>query len=118
MQSIFGVFIIECCLALYLLLSQSVMVDKFLQPAMLNICTTYKLSKSIGGVLVAVGVSVTELTAALLSFQRHGVKMTEFGLALIFGGLAFSASFIPVIAYLINFGIKEPRPEKSKSIEA
>jgi hypothetical protein len=118
MQSLFCVFILECFFTLYLLLSQSVMVDKFLQPAMLNICTNYKLSKSIGGVLVAVGVSMTELTAALLSFQRHGVKMTEFGLALIVGGLAFSASFIPVIAYLINFGFRTKRPEKSKSEEA
>ncbi len=38
--------------------------------------------------------------------------MTEFGLALVIGGLAFSASMIPVIAYLINFGflIKRPPP--------
>lgn len=49
---------------------------------------------------------MTELTAALLSFQRHGVKMTEFGLALIIGGLAFSISFIPVLAYVMNYGIK------------
>ena len=91
-------------------MSQGVMVDKFLQPAILTICDKYKLSKSIGGVLIAVGVSMTELTAALLSFQRHGVKMTEFGMALIIGGLAFSASLIPVLGYLMNFGYSQPRP--------
>lgn len=36
--------------------------------------------------------------------------MTEFGLALVIGGLAFSASMIPVIAYLINFGCRKKRP--------
>jgi Ca2+/Na+ antiporter len=49
-------------------MAQGVMADKFLLPAMLSICDKYKISKSIGGVLIAVGVSMTELTAALLSF--------------------------------------------------
>ena len=91
-------------------MSQGVMADKFLLPAMLNICSKYNLSKSIGGVLIAVGVSVPELTATMLSFQRHGVKMTEFGLALVIGGLAFAASMIPVVAYILNFGLRVKRP--------
>jgi len=84
---------------------------------MLNICKKYNLSKPIGGVLIAVGVSIPELTATMLSFQRHGVKMTEFGLALVIGGLAFASSMIPVVAYLLNFGIKVKRPAQDDSPE-
>jgi Ca2+/Na+ antiporter len=100
----------ECFITVYLLMSQGVMADKFLLPSMLNICKKYSLSKPIGGVLIAVGVSIPELTATMLSFQRHGVKMTEFGLALVIGGLAFATSMIPVVAYLLNFGLKVKRP--------
>lgn len=67
--------------------------------------------------MIAVGVSMTELTAALLSFQNHGSKMTEFALAMIIGGLAFSASLVPVIAYVLNFGVSKPRPPPSQSPE-
>jgi Ca2+/Na+ antiporter len=87
------------------------MCDLFLLPAILKICKKYNLSKAIGGVLIAAGVSTTELTATMLSFQRHGVKMIEYGLALVFGGLAFSVLMIPVVAYLVNFGITKPRPD-------
>jgi len=111
LQSQPAIFVLECIFTLYLLMSQGVMVDKYLQPAIIAICDTYKLSKSIGGVLIAVGVSVTELTACCLSFQRHGVKMTEFGMAMNIGGLAFSVSLIPVLAYAMNYGFNKPRPE-------
>lgn len=86
------------------------MADKFLLPSMIKICKEYNLSKPIGGVLIAIGVSMPELTATMLSFQRHGVKMTEFGLALVIGGLAFAVCMIPVVAYLINFGLCFARP--------
>ena len=86
------------------------MADKFLLPSMIRICKEYKLSKPIGGVLIAIGVSMPELTATMMSFQRHGVKMTEFGLALVIGGLAFAASMIPVVAYTLNFGCRKKRP--------
>ncbi len=43
--------------------------------------------------------------------------MTEFGLALVIGGLAFAASMIPVVAYLLNFGIKCKRPAQDDSPE-
>ena len=98
-------------------MAQGVMADKFLLPAIIKICSNYKLSKSIGGVLIAVGISMTELTAALLSFQRHGVKMTEFGLALVIGGLAYSTTMIPVFAYLMNFGLLNKRPHETQSPE-
>jgi Ca2+/Na+ antiporter len=49
-------------------MSQGIMADKFLLPSMLKICKDYKLSKPIGGVLIAIGVSMPELTATMLSF--------------------------------------------------
>ena len=93
------------------------MADKFLLPSMLKICERYKLSKPIGGVLIAVGVSMPELTATMLSFQRHGVKMTEFGLALVIGGLAFGISMVPVVAYVLNFGCKNKRAPQKHTLE-
>lgn len=63
-----GFFIFECFLTVYLLMSQGIMADKFLLPSMLKICKDYKLSKPIGGVLIAIGVSMPELTATMLSF--------------------------------------------------
>lgn len=50
-------------------MSQGVMAEKFLLPAMINICDRYGHSKAIGGVFIAIGVSVTELTATILSFN-------------------------------------------------
>ena len=58
----------ECFLTVYLLMSQGIMADKFLLPSMIKICNEYNLSKPIGGVLIAVGVSMPELTATMLSF--------------------------------------------------
>lgn len=69
------------------------------------------MSKSIAGVLIAVGVSMPELTATMISFQQHGVKMTEFGLALVVGGAVFADLAIPAVAYLLNFGCRKPRPD-------
>jgi len=36
--------------------------------------------------------------------------MTEFGLALVIGGLGFAVTMIPVIAYTLNFGCRKKRP--------
>lgn len=36
--------------------------------------------------------------------------MTEFGLALVIGGLGFAVSMIPVVAYTLNFGCRKARP--------
>jgi Ca2+/Na+ antiporter len=68
------------------------------------------LSKPIGGVLIAIGVSMPELTATMLSFQEHGVKMTEFGLALVIGGLGFAVTMIPTVSYCLNYGCRKKRP--------
>jgi len=37
--------------------------------------------------------------------------MTEFGLALVIGGLAFATSMVPVVAYTLNFGFFKARPK-------
>ena len=81
-----------------------------MMPSLQSISERYHLSKDITGIMVAIGSSVPELTTTILSFMRHGVKMTEFGLALVIGGLAFAASMIPVVAYLLNFGLRVKRP--------
>ena len=37
--------------------------------------------------------------------------MTEFGLATVFGSVCFCTTFVPAFAYLVNFGVKQARPE-------
>ena len=70
------------------------------------------MSKTIAGVLIAVGVSIAEFIVTLISFQKPGTKNTEFGLACVFGGAAFSFTIIPALAYFLNFGIMKKRPEQ------
>ena len=36
--------------------------------------------------------------------------MTEFGVSLVIGGVAFAVTLVPVVAYLLNFGVMKPRP--------
>ena len=108
-------FYIECALALYLLMAQGIMSEKFLMPALENITVKYRLSATIAGILIAFGIAVPELAVTLLSFQRHGIKMTEFGLANVFGSVAFCTTFVPAFAYLINFGLLKPKAPLSES---
>ena len=68
------------------------------------------MSATIAGILIAFGIAVPELAVTLLSFQRHGIKMTEFGLANVFGSVAFCTTFVPAFAYLINYGLCKARP--------
>jgi len=82
------------------------MSEKFLMPSLENISKKYKLSATIAGILIAFGIAVPELAVTLLSFQRHGIKMTEFGLATVFGSVCFCTTFVPAFAYLINYGIR------------
>ena len=44
--------------------------------------------------------------------------MTEFGLALVVGGLVFADMMIPVVAYLLNFGFMQKRPEPNRNCPA
>jgi len=53
---------------IYLLMAQGIMADKFLLPSMIQICKENNLSKPIGGILIAIGVSMPELTATMISF--------------------------------------------------
>ena len=86
------------------------MSEKFLMPSLENITRKYKLSATIAGILIAFGIAVPELAVTMLSFQRHGVQMTEFGLANVFGSVAFCTTFVPAFAYLINFGLFKAKP--------
>ena len=106
-------FYFECCLTVYLLMATGIISEKFLMPSLENISAKYKLSATIAGVLIAFGITVPELAVTLLSFQRHGIKMTEFGLATVFGSVCFCTTFVPAFAYFANYGIRDARPEAS-----
>jgi Ca2+/Na+ antiporter len=102
--------VIECLITLYLMLNQGVIAEKFLMHSLENITTRYNLSQNIAGILVAFGVAVPEVVVTILSFQRHGIKMTEFGVATIFGSVCFATAFVPAAAHLVNYGLKDSRP--------
>ena len=47
--------------------------------------------------------------------------MTEFGLATIFGSVVFCVTFVPAVAYYLNYGCRRARPaltEKEKEQNA
>lgn len=67
-QAYLSVYIVELFITLYLLAAQGIMAEKFLLPSIIRICKDYGLSKPIGGVLIAVGVAMPELTATMISF--------------------------------------------------
>ena len=96
-------------------MAQGIMSDKFLMPALENISVKYKLSATVAGLLIAFGIAVPELAVTMLSFQRHGVQMTEFGLANVFGSVAFCVTFVPAIAYLVNYGLFKAKPELTEA---
>ena len=83
-------------------------------PSLENISAKYKLSATIAGILIAFGIAVPELAVTLLSFQRHGIKMTEFGLATVFGSVCFCTTFVPAFAHLLIYGVRKPRPPLTK----
>jgi Ca2+/Na+ antiporter len=106
-------FIFEIIVCIYILVSQGIMCDNFLMPSILNVSNKYGLSKTTAGVLIAMGVCVPELIVTMLAFHSHGVKETEFGLAVVFGGMCWACTMIPSIAYILNFGCRKTRPEQS-----
>jgi Ca2+/Na+ antiporter len=71
-------------------------------PSLLAIAKRYKLSRDITGIVVAIGNSVPELTTTMLSFMKHGVKMTEFGVASNVGCAIFSITVVPATAILLT----------------
>jgi len=40
--------------------------------------------------------------------------MVEFGIALMFGSVVFCTTFVPAVAYFLNYGIREPRPKPTE----
>ena len=89
------------------------MSEKFLMPSLENIAKRYGFNSSVAGLLIALGISIPELVVTMLSFQRHGTKMCEFGLATVFGSVCFATSLIPSVSYFINYGIRNPRPPET-----
>ena len=107
-------FYFECFTTVYMLLAMGIISEKFLMPSIGNIGTKYQMSTTVLGLLIAFGISVPECAVTMLSFQRHGIKMTEFGLATILGSVCFCTTFVPGAAHLINFGCRKARPELTK----
>jgi Ca2+/Na+ antiporter len=56
------------------------------------------------GIVVAIGNLIPELTTTILSFLRHGVKMTEFGVACNLGSACFTITVVPAVAFLLTQG--------------
>ena len=110
LQSETPFFVFECFATAYLLLSLGIISEKFLMPSLENISKKYNLSATTQGVLIAFGIAIPELTVTMLAFQRHGIKMTEFGLATVFGSVVFVITFVPGIAYLVNYGCRNQKP--------
>ena len=106
-------FVAELVVTLYFLLSQGIMSEKFLMPSLENISKRYGFNSSVAGLLIALGVSIPELVVTVISFQRHGTKMCEFGLACVFGSVCFATLMIPAVSYFLNYGIRNPRPEET-----
>lgn len=83
---------------LYIMMLLALIADEFLMPSLKNIAKRYKLSKDLTGFIVAIGNLVPELTTTILSFLRHGVKMTEFAIATNVGASLFAMTVVPAVA--------------------
>lgn len=107
-------FVFEVLLSIYLLLILALMAEKFLMPSLLNISKRYGLSKDITGILVAIGNMIPETTTTIISFMKHGVKMTEFGVASNIGTAVFVITVVPAAAILITMKKTKEYEEKQK----
>jgi Ca2+/Na+ antiporter len=87
-------------------------------PSLLNIGKRYGLSKDVTGILVAVGNSVPEVSTTIISFMKHGVTMTEFGISSNVGIGAFAVSVIPAFAVLATLKETQYYEEKKKHLLA
>ncbi len=94
-------FILELIFACYILLNLALIADLVMMPALLTISERYSLSKDVTGIMVAIGSSVPELTTTVLSFMRHGVKMTEFGVVSNIGCAMFTLTMVPALGILL-----------------
>jgi Ca2+/Na+ antiporter len=80
--------------------------DRIVLPALINISKKYGLSRDLTGIIVAIGNLIPETTTTILSFFRHGVKLTEFAIAVNVGGSVFIITVVPALAMLTTYGIK------------
>lgn len=112
-------FICEIIFSFYLLLNLALIAEKFLMPSLMNISRRYKMSKDMTGIIVAMGNLVPELTTTVISFMKHGVKMTEFGVASNIGTGVFVITVVPAVAILMTYKNehKDADPSKPKSQE-
>lgn len=55
---------------------------------------------------MAIGNLVPELTTTILSFRKHGVKMTEFGVASNIGTSIFVITVVPAVSILMSMNKK------------
>jgi len=83
-----------------MLLNLALIAEKYLMPCLMNISKRYNMSRDLTGILVALGNLVPELTTTILSFLKHGVKMTEFGISCNVGTSLFVITVVPAIAIL------------------
>lgn len=97
-------FCFEVVFAVYVLINLAMIAEHYLMPSLLSISRRYKMSRDITGIIVAVGNSVPELTTTVLSFMKHGVKMTEFGVASNVGCAIFAITVVPAVAILATLG--------------
>ncbi|CDW80524.1 ca2+:cation antiporter family [Stylonychia lemnae] len=95
-------FIFEIIFGIYLLLNLALIAEKYLMPCLMNISKRYNMSRDLTGILVAIGNLVPELTTTILSFLKHGVKMTEFGIACNVGTSIFVITVVPAVAILMT----------------
>ena len=102
LQENMAFFIFEIVFSLYLLLNLGLIAEKFLMPSLMNISRRYNMSRDLTGILVALGNLVPELTTTILSFLKHGVKMTEFGVACNVGTSVFVVTVVPAVAMFIT----------------
>eukprot|EP00347_Sterkiella_histriomuscorum_P017945 403347382 len=115
LQENMSFFIFEIVFSLYLLLNLGLIAEKFLMPSLMNISRRYNMSRDLTGILVALGNLVPELTTTILSFLKHGVKMTEFGVACNVGTSVFVVTVVPAVAMFITASKSSQKSDKSKS---
>ncbi len=112
MQENVAFFYFEIFLSFYLLVALALIADKFLMPALMNVSRKYSLNKEMTGIVVAMGNLIPDITTTIQSFMRHGVKMTEFGIACNIGVSVFVITVVPATVVLLTSNFS-PRAEKT-----
>ena len=98
LQQDFNFFIFEFVFMIYIMVVIALVAEEFLMPSLKNIAKRYQLSKDLTGFIVALGNLIPEVTTTVLSFLRHGIKMTEFAMATNIGASMFAITIVPAVA--------------------